>query len=681
MSISIKNIRLSIDGTLSNKFKIDIDGAKYNLDQFKLTQQLLTPNTLTFTMHKNPEEDASEPQFTACSSIIGKPLTLDIQTDSTEREISDFSENGQSADIEFKGVITSASASRTRSEYIINVEARSWDVLLIDNPNCKSYEDMQLKDIVADVFENEPSLPNKIDARHSDIIPYTVQYNETNYEFLCRLARRYGEWLYNDGTRLVFGKIQEGESVQLGYPSKDVPSYSVRMQMQHVPFKHVISSYNANASSVKAGKDEMQKSMNALNDSVYDASNKNYTKETWQNLHSGGYANSDSRDTVLAIASKTQARGERANMLIYEGETYCSNLKLGGKVVIKDNYIAEGDTNNKSEVNQDEILIIGLEHIFTADEQYRNSFQGIPSACDYPPYISQEVYPHCPPCRATVKENEDPNSLGRIRVQFAWQKEQDENMMTPWIRIIQPYSGGGKGFSFIPEIDEEVLVDFEGGNAERPYISGMLFNGVDAPDNNWLIQHNEVKAIRTRNGHTIEFHDHGDQGHITIYDNRQNNYKITLSATDRSINIEAKADITFKAGNNVTLIADNDFNITVKNNLKLDVTNDINITSNNLKLDVTNEIDISTNTFKISAMLFSLDLLNFEIDATNITVTSNSIDITVTSYTLNVSAQYSCTANIISFTASATMSLTASATFSITSMAALNLSATLISMN
>lgn len=673
MSISIKNITISIDGTLSKKFKIDIDGATYNLDKFKLIQRLLMPNLLTFDMHKNPEEDISEPQFTACSSIIGTPITLNIQTDSTEREISNFTEKEQTADIEFKGIITSASASRTQSEYIIHVEAHSWDVLLIDNPNCKSYEEKMLKDIVEDVFEDVSTLSTKIDARYSEIIPYTVQYNENNYQFLCRLAQRYGEWLYNDGTRLVFGKIQESKSIQLSYPSKDVPSYSVRMQIQHVPFKHVISSYNANASSVKAGKEEMQRSMNPLNDSVFDASNDNYTKETLQNLHSGGYANSDSRDTVLAIASKTQARGERANMLIYEGKTYCSNLKLGGKLVIKDNYISKEGNESKSDVNQDEILIIGLEHTFTADEQYSNAFEGIPSACDYPPYISQEVYPHCPPCRATVKENEDPNHLGRIRVQFAWQKEQDENMMTPWIRIIQPYSGGGKGFSFIPEIDEEVLVDFEGGNAERPYISGMLFNGKDAPDNNWLIQNNEVKAIRTRNGHTIEFHDHGDQGHITIYDNRQNNYKITLSATDRSINIEAKADITFKAGNNITLVADNNFDITVKNNMNLKVTNNIDLSSTNLKLDVTNEIDIKTNTYKIDAFQMSLDVLTIDINATAISVTANTIDITVTSYSLNISAQYSCTANIISFTASAT--------FTLTSMGALNLQATLISMN
>lgn len=50
-------------------------------------------------------------------------------------------------------------------------------------------------------------------------------------------------------------------------------------------------------------------------------------------------------------------------------------------------------------------------------------------------------------------------------------------MKTPWLRIAVPYSGQGKGFYFIPEIGEEVMVGFEMNNAERPYIIGTFFNG------------------------------------------------------------------------------------------------------------------------------------------------------------------------------------------------------------
>lgn len=62
------------------------------------------------------------------------------------------------------------------------------------------------------------------------------------------------------------------------------------------------------------------------------------TKATLQNLHSGGFADSDSRSTVLNISTKTQARGEKAGMLTYSGMTYCSQLRIGSILIIQDNF-------------------------------------------------------------------------------------------------------------------------------------------------------------------------------------------------------------------------------------------------------------------------------------------------------------------------------------------------------
>ncbi|WP_282057310.1 phage baseplate assembly protein V, partial [Maribacter luteus] len=70
--------------------------------------------------------------------------------------------------------------------------------------------------------------------------------------------------------------------------------------------------------------------------------------------------------------------------------------------------------------------------------------------------------------RGWVLDNADPNGLGRIKVQFPWQKPMGTS--TPWIKMATPYSGSGKGFYFIPEKDEEVLVGFEGDNPEKPFV-------------------------------------------------------------------------------------------------------------------------------------------------------------------------------------------------------------------
>ena len=590
MSISVKNITVTIDDVKSSGFDLTLDGEMWRLDDFTLHQSLLSYNTLCFNMHKGPKEDDKEARFTLCSQLIGKEITLALDTDNIEN-LSLKTNNEKTAEIKFRGIIMSASGSRIGSRYTVNVEARSREALLDDNPNCKSFEEMTLNDIVGDVI-NDNDIEATVDARFTDSIAYCVQYNETDYQFLQRLAQRYGEWLYNDGEQMVFGNLVSEESVRLNYPSKDIPSYNVKLKMQHVAFSHLSSSYNAYDATCKEGLEEMQRAYNPLGDSVFEASQDNFTKPTLQNLHSGGFADQDGRETILNVSTKTQARGEKAGMLTYSGNTYCSKLKIGTTLVIVDNFISDDVTNAKSDVDQDEILITELLHSFSSNEIYSNHFVGIPSACDYPPYANSDVYPISPSCRAKVTDNEDPMDLGRIRVQFDWQAELDKNMMTPWLRIAQPYAGGGKGFSFIPEIGEEVMIDFEGGNAERPYVKGTLYNGVGNPDQKWLPgnnQSNQIKAIRTRNGHTIEIHDEGSDGYIRIYDNEKENYILTFS-TDRKLimlestgNIEmyAKNDIIMHAGHDITATADHDIAETAHNDMFLAADNDMQRTADN----------------------------------------------------------------------------------------------------
>nr|WP_281170738.1 phage baseplate assembly protein V [Aequorivita capsosiphonis] len=141
-------------------------------------------------------------------------------------------------------------------------------------------------------------------------------------------------------------------------------------------------------------------------------------------------------------------------------------------------------------------------------------------------------------------ENADPDGMGRIKVQFAWQKK--FGGITPWLRIVTPHSGGEKGFHFIPEIDEEVLVGFEGGNAERPYVMGSLYHGSHRPES-WKTKLNDVKAIRTRSGHTIELNDTDGQEFITITDKNKN--LITIDTASNSMTITALENMTLNSKN------------------------------------------------------------------------------------------------------------------------------------
>jgi len=173
-------------------------------------------------------------------------------------------------------------------------------------------------------------------------------------------------------------------------------------------------------------------------------------------------------------------------------------------------------------------------------------------------------------------ENSDPEGIGRIKVQFPWQKVSGE--ISPWIRIATPHAGGDKGFHFIPETGEEVLIGFEGGNAEHPFMMGSLYNGNGKPDS-WKTSKNDVKAIRTRSGHTIELNDTGGNEFITITDKNKN--LITIDTANNNMIITALETMTFNANNMIMNIAQNmDVNVGQNKTERIGQTHLINSTTN-----------------------------------------------------------------------------------------------------
>src|SRR5689334_2824184 len=77
-----------------------------------------------------------------------------------------------------------------------------------------------------------------------------------------------------------------------------------------------------------------------------------------------------------------------------------------------------------------------------------------------------------------VTNIQDDQGLGRVKVKFPWLSDTDESH---WARVAVPMAGHQRGFYFLPEVDDEVLVAFEHGSADYPYILGALWNGKDEP--------------------------------------------------------------------------------------------------------------------------------------------------------------------------------------------------------
>ena len=79
---------------------------------------------------------------------------------------------------------------------------------------------------------------------------------------------------------------------------------------------------------------------------------------------------------------------------------------------------------------------------------------------------------------AIVTNNKDPEKQGRVKICFPRLPGKPES---DWARVVQPAAGGGRGFYWLPEVSDEVLVAFERGQTNLPSVIGALWNGKDKP--------------------------------------------------------------------------------------------------------------------------------------------------------------------------------------------------------
>ena len=112
------------------------------------------------------------------------------------------------------------------------------------------------------------------------------------------------------------------------------------------------------------------------------------------------------------------------------------------------------------------------------------------------------VYP------ALVVDNKDPDNLGRVMVSLPWAPDLGVEPYAAWARLATLMAGNKRGTLFIPEVNDEVLVAFQGGDPGRPIVIGALWNGRNQPPPAMdRSGRNNLKSIVTRNGVTLEFSD------------------------------------------------------------------------------------------------------------------------------------------------------------------------------
>ena len=164
---------------------------------------------------------------------------------------------------------------------------------------------------------------------------------------------------------------------------------------------------------------------------------------------------------------------------------------------------------------------------------------------------------------ALVTDIVDPEGLGRVKIALPWSPDTAGARYETWARLATFMAGNNRGSWFIPDVDDEVLIVFEGGDPRRPYVIGSLWNGKDSPPESMDgAGKNFKKVLRSRNGVKLTMDDSdgreqfiletpGGQkltlkdgpGAVEIVDSNGNSIKMEASG----ITITASAKVTINA--------------------------------------------------------------------------------------------------------------------------------------
>ena len=422
-----------------------------------------------------------------------------------------------------------------------------------------SFVDSQLKTIVSQATQ-DAGIAVECDPSFNGVVPYMMRYRESVFDFLNRLSSTYNEMFFYDGKTIIFGQPKKSPEVTLTF-DQDVFSLCTRASA----ISSSVAAYEYIHETdkqiyVESAKDSgvgLLSDVKGYADRLYDDQ---------EMVASASPVTSDS-DLKTLLDKKNKTLG--GSMLSIEGQTRTCQVVLGG--------IVEVIFPSKMGVpSLGRYRVVEIVHKVDKSGNYSNHFVGTPAEREFitQRYLgSVKAYPEM----AVVSSNSDPKGLGRVQVQFDWQKRSGKS--TNWIRVQTPDAGGSgianRGMVFIPEVGDQVMVGFEYGDPNRPYVMGSVFSGSEGKGGG---EENNYHTIVTKSGRQIILND-ADDGGIVIAD--ANGSSIELNVSGSSITISAPEEvliqsknIRFEAEENVTVIAGKDYNRKVKENSSVVVNGD-----------------------------------------------------------------------------------------------------------
>lgn len=485
-------------------------------------------------------------EHSTCALEFIRDSALDLQLDALLRDpvvVTVKEEGGPILEL-FTGAIVDGQQS-----HLLNLGSR-FSLRAVSSSERLEYEAMKYypKSKLSEIAEQ---LGVKIDGKlRRPEKPYNlVQWGETEFAFLKRLADEHGAFLYTAGRDVEIRTEFKADRQWDLLWGDSLLEVIARARPVNNTFNGAFYSMDEKHAHRHAG---IQKAPESLGGAAALWNAVGQLAKTAGGGGDPGLEPSPGRaSSVKDYKSLLQAESERSlgNAVVVEGVAVKPGLMVGDVVLLMQGTNFSLPTTGKLGLTQ-------VVHTFQ-DQHFRTRFVATPWAT-----YTNPARPPAPTVGgivvAVVIENDgDPKKLGRVKIRYPWQQSDS----TGWARVATPHAGNDRGFVFLPELGDEVIVAFDEGDPERPIVIGSLWNGKDIPPPNE--QGNTEKWFRTTSGNTIHLSDkdgselielHTPDGKCHVQLSNDGTPVITIrSAGD--IAIEAEGEIRVKAAKLVQDIA------------------------------------------------------------------------------------------------------------------------------
>lgn len=589
------------------KLDIVIEGKEIrHFKHFKLTQSAVKHHEFSLTLSYDTLGSVENHNLEEAQNFLGKRITV----------IFKYKDVIEGPERNFVGVITEVGFSQEKGNLgDIVLSGYSPTILLDVAPNIQSFggaQEISLNSIADQVIKEglgQNKYDYRVDSKYGNVT-YSSQYEETHYNYLARMAEAYGEQFFYDGEVLHFGKLPPQEKpVKLTYGSS-VNDVKIKMKAQHV--HPTFYGYNSSKNEKLTTGNSTIKHTSDIAKRAYEISEKTFQTPSLR------VAPIKAKSFMDIDASQKGTAGSKASeVFITLGTTTVPFLYPG---CIADIEMRKTDTNDTSYFTK--LMITNVTHEVDARGYYDGHFEAIAADTGFIPRPEFHL-PKAEPQFAKVISNTDPLNQGRVQVQFDWQ---NGNSITEFIRVMSPDAGSSdkvnknRGFMSVPEVGDQVIVNFVHQHPDRPFVMGGMFHGGVGGGGG---AGNNVKSLSSKSGNIICLNDgagieikdrNGNHvtlsgtGDVTTFVSNDNNEDIgnnhtTNVATSTTINVgkdqsvltmdncgsislEGKTQIELKVGENKITINKDSITISVGNGM-LDMNSKDNallVTQNNLSL-------------------------------------------------------------------------------------------------